>query len=164
MRRWICFGRSRCSRSYRVHSVVCLLFWWLSGSIFLPGQELSPHCFVSLFSLSFTSSSVSVCSHGSVSPLISSLTLLSPLSSLFSHAHDSRRLGCSIVVSFSPSSTRAPPLTWEAGDGPGHCRLFLVFFGWFLGAFCSSNSSAIWGKFLGKISVRIFVIITRDMP
>jgi len=98
---------------------------------------------------------------GSLTPLISSLALLSPVSSLLSRARQQKggRECC-----FIHHRIRRRLLTLEAGDGPGHCRLFLVFSGDFLGAFCSSDSSAIWGKFLGEIGVRIFVIIAKEIP
>ena len=105
-------------------------------------------------------------------PLISSLTLLSPvcfffLALLFGSSYFlSRSALSSLFLALARQQEGGMercfvhhwigrrPLTLEAGDGPGYCRLFLVFSGDFLGAFCPLDSSAIWGKFLGEISVR----------
>ena len=129
-------------------------FWWLASPlsfIFLSPPLIS--------SIALLSPVCSLC--GSLTPLISSLALLSPVSSLLSRARQQEggRECC-----FIHHRIGRRLLTLEAGDGPGHCRLFLVFSSDFLGAFCSSDSSAIWGKFLGEIGVRIFVIIAKEIP
>jgi len=150
LNRPITVGRFRWSQSYRARSVVSSPILMACESTFIylhvsPSHFLYPVC--------------SLC--GSLTPLISSLALLSPVSSLLSRARQQEggRECC-----FIHHRIGRRLLTLEAGDGPGHCRLFLVFSGDFLGAFCSSDSSAIWGKFLGEIGVRIFVIIAREIP
>ena len=116
-------------------------------------------------------------------PLISSLTLLSPvcfffLALLFGSSYFlSRSALSSLFLALTrttaggrdgallrPSLNRTPPAHIGSRGWPWTLPIVPGIFGWFLGAFCSSDSSAIWGKFLGEIGVRIFVIIAREIP
>ena len=147
LNRQITVGRFRWSQSYRARSVV-LSPVLMALQVHFHLSSCRPLSFpLSLCSLQSVSSSLRC----SLAPLISSLALLSPVSSLLSHARQQKG---GMERCFVHHWIGRRPLTLEAGDGPGYCRLFLVFSGDFLGAFCPLDSSAIWGKFLGEISVR----------